>query len=97
MADRQVTRSRKERDGDILALCNPAAVWSPRHKHDAIGDIEHGLRSYFVSVPGIGRADIHVVRGQHGKYLRTTPDRFGRLDLTEKLASGMAADVPEVS
>jgi len=30
MADRQVTQSRKDSDGDILALCNPGEYWSPR-------------------------------------------------------------------
>ena len=44
-------------------------------------DIERGLHRYIVNVPGIGRVDIHIVQGQHGKYLRTTPDRLGRNNL----------------
>ena len=40
MADRRVIRNRKDADGDITPLCNPEAWWSPRHKWDAIGDIE---------------------------------------------------------
>ena len=75
MADREVTQSRKDVDGDILALCNPAAPWSPRGKDDAINDIEDGLHAYFVNVRGVERVDIHVVRGPTGKYLRTDPDR----------------------
>jgi hypothetical protein len=36
MADRQVARTGKDRDGDITALCNSGAFWSPRKKWDAI-------------------------------------------------------------
>lgn len=75
MADREVTQSRKDADGDILALCNPSASWSPRPKADAINDIEQRLHTYFVNLPGAGRVDIHVVQGSTGKYLRTDPDR----------------------
>ena len=42
MADRQVTKTRKDEEGDILALCDDAAFWSPRAKQDAITDIERG-------------------------------------------------------
>ena len=83
MADRQVTQSGKDRDGDILALCRPGRYWSPRQKHDAIRDIENGLHQYFVDVPGIGSVDIHVVRGPRGKYLRTDPDRTPRNNLDD--------------
>jgi Protein of unknown function (DUF3892) len=75
MADREVTQSRKDDEGDILALCNPGASWSPRDKDDAIDDIEQGSHTYFVRVSGVGRVDIHVVDGPSGKYLRTDPDR----------------------
>lgn len=83
MADRQVTRSRKDRDGDILALCNPGQSWSPRQKRNAISDIESRTHSYYVNVSGVGRVDIHVVRGQSGKYLRTDPDRTSRNNLDD--------------
>lgn len=83
MADRQVTRSRKDRDGDILALCNPAEFWSPRQKRDAIDDIESRRHRYFVNVAGVGAIDIHVVRGPNGKYLRTDPDRTSRNNLDD--------------
>ncbi len=39
MAKRQVTQTQKDTDGDITALCNPEASWSPRKKADAINDI----------------------------------------------------------
>lgn len=75
MADRQVTRSRKDRDGDILALCNPGQLWSPRQKRNAISDIENRTHSYFVNVSGVGRVDIHVVRGRTAS--TSAPTRIG--------------------
>lgn len=83
MADRQVTHSRKDSDGDILALCKPGEYWSPRQKRDAIDDIENRRHSYFVNMSGVGRVDIHVVRGPNGKYLRTDPDRTTRNNLRD--------------
>jgi hypothetical protein len=83
MADRQVTRSRKDNAGDILALCNPGKFWSPRMKGDAIDDIESNRHSYFVNAPGAGRVGIHVVNGPNGKYLRTDPDRTPRNNLDD--------------
>jgi hypothetical protein len=74
MADRQVTRTRKDADGDITALCNPGSAWSPRFKADAISDIDSGGHTYFVQTPGTKRAEIRVVNGATGKYLRTEPD-----------------------
>jgi len=83
MAHREVTRSRKDQDGDILALCTPGQPWSPRQKRDAISDIESRTHSYFVDVTGIGRVDIHVVEGRTGKYLRTDPDKTSRNNLDD--------------
>ena len=73
MADRQVTQSRKDIDGDILALCNPGQVWSPKSKKDAIQDIVNRVHSYFV-LDATGRVNIIVVNGPTGKYLRTEKD-----------------------
>jgi hypothetical protein len=73
MADRRVTHTGKDRDGDITKLCNTGELWSPRAKADAIGDIESGTHSYYVR-SSRGRSDVHVVNGQTGKYLRTDPD-----------------------
>ena len=83
MSRRQVTRSAKDRDGDILALCKPGEFWSPRAKRGAIDDIESGLHTYFVDVPRVGPVDIHVVQGRNGKYLRTDPDRTSRNNLDD--------------
>lgn len=83
MADRQVTATRKDRDGDILALCNAGQVWSPRLKADAIRDIDSRAHTYFVQRPGGRRTDIHVVDGPSGKYLRTDPDNTEGNNLDE--------------
>jgi hypothetical protein len=73
MADRRVTQSGKNREGDITALCNPAESWSPRPKASAISDIESKTHTYYVDREG-HRTDVHVVDGPTGKYLRTTAD-----------------------
>jgi len=73
MADRRVTQSRKDSDGDITALCNPGSTWSPRGKAGAIHDIDTETHTYFVDRAGY-RTDVDVVNGPTGKYLRTTPD-----------------------
>lgn len=73
MADRRVTKTGKDKDGDITKLCNPNAAWSPRWKRGAISDIENGTHTYYVQ-DSKGRSDIQVVNGPTGKYLRTDPD-----------------------
>lgn len=82
MADREVTYSGKDPDGDITALCNPGQAWSPRRKGDAINDIEAGTHSYYV-MSGTERVEIRVVKAQSGKYLRTDPDRTNRNNLDD--------------
>lgn len=82
MADRRVTRTRKDNDGDITALCNPGEVWSPRSKADAIRDIESKVHSYHVQWPE-KRTEIRVVNGPTGKYLRTDRDNTTRNNLDD--------------
>jgi hypothetical protein len=82
MADREVTQSVKNFEGDITALCKPGEWWSPRQKQDAVKDIESGLYRYFVRVGG-RQVDIHVVSGSRGKYLRTDPDATTRNNLDD--------------
>ena len=41
MADRRVTATGKDSDGDITRLCNSGELWSPRSKADAVNDIEN--------------------------------------------------------
>ena len=83
MADRAVTRTRKDRDGDILALCNPGDYWSPRTKADAIRDIEAGIHRYYVPWSDGRRTPIRVVNGPTGKYLRTDRDDTARNNLDD--------------
>ena len=73
MADRHVTHTGKDEDGDITKLCNPGQNWSPRPKQGAIADIESRIHTYYVQ-SSRGRSNIHVVNGPTGKYLRTDPD-----------------------
>lgn len=82
MADRRVTRTDKDEDGDITALCNPWADWKRRSKSLAISDIENGTHRYYVEV-GDKEVDIHVVNGSTGKYLRTDPDKTSRNNLDD--------------
>lgn len=74
MADRQVTRTAKDRYGDITKLCNPGAAWSPRSKSDAIDDIENDDHTYYVLWSDGLRTEVQVVHGANGKYLRTVRD-----------------------
>lgn len=68
MADRQVTRTGKDRYGDITALCGP---WGRTGKAMAILEIESRRYTYFVQDRFGRRADVQVVNGPTGKYLRT--------------------------
>ncbi|MEN8820758.1 MAG: DUF3892 domain-containing protein [Abyssibacter sp.] len=74
MPDRQVTRTSKDRDGDILRLCRPGEHWSPRAKADAVRDIELRNHQYFV-LNRVGRKTyIHVYESGGRKHLRTDPN-----------------------
>lgn len=81
MADREVKRTKKDGDGDILGLCGDG-YWSPRSKAEAITDIELGLHTYHVW-SGSGRVEIRVVNGASGKYLRTDPDKTSKNNLDD--------------
>ena len=73
MADRRVTQTGKDLDGKITSLCNRSEYWSPRTSSGTIADIEGGVHTYYVNEAG-WRADVHVVDGPTGKYLRTNAD-----------------------
>lgn len=79
---RKITRSRKDSDGDITAICHPGEWWSPVSKFQAIKDISSGTHSYYVTV-GSQEVDIHVVNGENGPYLRTDSDKTTRNNLDE--------------
>ncbi len=82
MADRAVRQTRKDKDGDILALCEHGESWSPRLKADAIRDIETGIHTYHVPWKS-GKTPIRVVNGSTGKYLRTDRDETSRNNLDD--------------
>ncbi len=78
MADREITRTIKDKDGDITALCNSSELWSPKLKSMALLEIEDNIHRYFVKVDE-EEVDIHVVNDRlKGKYLRTDPDKTKR-------------------
>lgn len=83
MTDRAVRRTRKDRDGDITALCDDGAYWSPRYKADAIRDIDSGLHTYHVSWWDGRRTRIRVVDDPRGRYLRTDRDDTPRNNLDD--------------
>ena len=85
MANRRVTGCIKDKDGDILALCNPFEDWSFRSKKEAITDIENDIHNYYV-FNSVEKVNILVVNGATEKHLRTDPGK------TEK---NILADLPE--
>jgi hypothetical protein len=83
MAKRYVTKTGKDRDGDITKLCQPDQAWSPRLKADAISDIESGTHEYWVNWTHYPETKIRVVNGANGKYLRTDRDSTSRNNLDD--------------
>ena len=83
MATRDITHTRKDRDGDITALCRPGEWWSPRAKQDAIRDIEGNTHTYYASWNDGQRTLIRVVNGATGKYLRTDRDDTSKNNLDD--------------
>ncbi|MCT8335193.1 DUF3892 domain-containing protein [Leptospira sp. 85282-16] len=83
---RKVSKTKKSKDGDILALCHSSEWWSPRSKEDAIRDIESvgNTNSPYYTEVGSQKVLIHVIRDQiKGKYLRTDPDKTTKNNLSE--------------
>lgn len=74
MADRRVTPTGKDDDGDITKLCQTGATWSPRSKSDAIDDIDNKIHTYYVKEGGLPRVDVHIYTLGSKKHLRTTAD-----------------------
>lgn len=83
MADRPVTRVRKDRDGEIIALGKPGAWWAPRFKQEVIRDIEGQVHSYHVPWLDGRRTPIRAVNGPAGKYLRADRDSTARNNLED--------------
>lgn len=68
--DRRVRTVKRDRRGNITALCNTEAAWSPRRKADVIRDILDNKSSYYVQE----RDRRSYVRVVDGETLRTTKD-----------------------
>ena len=82
MAERAVTATGKNEDGDITALSSSSRTWSRVSKQDAIGHIQAGAHTYFVPWT-TGRTEIRVVQGPSGLYLRTDRDGTERNNLRD--------------
>jgi hypothetical protein len=68
--DRRIRTVKRDRKGNIVALCNAEAAWSPRRKADIIRDILDNKKSYYVQEQE-RRSYVRVVDGDK---LQTTPD-----------------------
>lgn len=75
--DRRVRATKKDRSGNITALCNPGQPWSPRRTADVIQDIQRNRASYYVK-ESERRKYVRVVSG----LLHTTDEEVdpNRLD-----------------
>jgi hypothetical protein len=82
LAERRVTEAIRDDRGRILALCNPRETWSPRRASDARRDIRFGLHRY-IAVGGGREADVRVVDGPSGAYLRSDWDDTSENNLDE--------------
>lgn len=80
--DRRVTSTKKDRKGNIVALCNAGQRWSPRRTQDVLQDIRAGRKSYYVQEL---RERVYV-RALAGDKLQTTSDATSRNNL-DKLPS----------
>jgi hypothetical protein len=70
---RPVTGVRTDPLGNIVALCNPAEMWSPRSTSQIIRDIEADVHDYYVpAAPGPLR--VRVVPAGCGKRLWAAPE-----------------------
>lgn len=80
--DRRVKAAKRDRNGNVVALCNAGETWSPRRKADVIKDIVNNRKSYYVEeLPR--RKYVRVVSGT----LQTTPDSKSKNSL-EMLPEG---------
>jgi hypothetical protein len=79
--DRRIRTVRRDRGGNIVALCNSEAKWSPRRTSDVIRDILENKKSYYVQE----RDKRSYVRVVDGDKLRTTRD-VAHANCLEKLA-----------
>lgn len=81
--DRKVNGTKRDRNGNIVALCNSGESWSPRKIADVIKDISDNKRSYYVE-QSARRKYVRIVSGNR---LQTTDDSGSAHNL-EKLPLG---------
>ena len=79
MAERRVTRTGKDSDGDITMLCSFES-WASVTKAIAIQHIENRSHSYYVHEE-FYRSDVHVVTVGFSKHLRTDADKSSKNNL----------------
>ncbi len=79
--DRRIKSTKRDKSGNIIALCNPTEAWSPRKLVDVVQDINGSKRSYYVK-ESERRSYVRVVGG----VLQTTSDKNSGNSL-EKLPS----------
>ena len=75
--DRRVKTIKKDRSGNIVALCNAGEAWSPRKTTDVIKDINGNKSSYYVK-QSERRKYVRVVGG---KSLQTTAEEANENNL----------------
>ncbi len=81
--DRKVKTAKRDRDGNIIALCNAGQSWSPRRAKDVIRDISTGRMSYYVQpAPGGPRAYLRAISGVLRTASDGTDDRLTELPTT---------------
>lgn len=83
MIQRRVTGIKKNKEGDIVALCNLGSYWSPRKLPEVISDIEVFKFQYYVQWNNGRITQVELVDGPNGKYLRTKLGNSNRNDLFE--------------
>lgn len=79
MTRRQVTGSSKDKNGVITGICGS---WGSATKAGAIAQIEAKTHEYYVK-SGNQEIEVLVIKGDDGKYLRTSPDDKAKNNLTE--------------
>lgn len=81
MIERRITKIKKNKEGDIVALCNGSSYWSPRNLSSIIYDIEVHKIKYYVQWGDGKITNIELIEGPSGKYLRTKLSKSSGNDL----------------
>lgn len=73
--NRKVTKTIKNQNGDIVALCNESELWSPKLKSVVIPEIELNINRYYIIIDH-KEIDIHIFKNssENKMLLATIPD-----------------------